>query len=219
MSQAYFIVGTDTNVGKTYVASALVQHFASAGLKTIGMKPIASGCELNEKNELINEDVTALSNASNVTAPLDLINPYRFAPAIAPHIAAEQAGVQIDINHIQQAYAQLTSLADVLVVEGAGGFYVPLNTTQTLADLAVLLDIPVILVVGMRLGCINHALLTVEAIHSRGLKLAGWIANEISPNFAMFDENLSSLKQRIAAPCLSVVNWQGSLNTSGIQFL
>ena len=216
MSQAYFIVGTDTNVGKTYVASALVQHFASSGLKTIGMKPIASGCELNEKNELINEDVTALSNASNVTVPLNLINPYRFAPAIAPHIAAEQAGVQIDINYIQQAYAQLTSLADVLVVEGAGGFYVPLNTTQTLADLAVLLDIPVILVVGMRLGCINHALLTVEAIHSRGLKLAGWIANEISPNFAMFDENLASLKQRIAAPCLSVVNWQGSLNITNV---
>ncbi|MDI1362764.1 dethiobiotin synthase [Methylotenera sp.] len=212
MAQSYFVIGTDTNVGKTYVASALVKYFAAQGLKAIGMKPVASGCELNEKNELINEDVTALISASNISADLDLINPYRFAPAIAPHIAAEQAGVQIDLNVIQQAYEQLISLADVVVVEGAGGFSVPLNKTQTLADLAVLLNIPMILVVGIRLGCINHALLTVEAIQARGLKLAGWIANEIEPNFAMFDENLNSLQQRIAAPCLSVVRWQGQLD-------
>ena len=218
MVHAYFIIGTDTNVGKTYVASALVKRFAAQGLKTIGMKPVASGCEINEKRELINEDVTALILASNINADLDLINPYRFVPAIAPHIAAEQAGVQIDLAVIQQAYTQLASLADVVVVEGAGGFCVPLNKTQTLADLAVLLNIPMILVVGMRLGCINHALLTVEAIQARGLKLAGWIANEIEPNFTMFDENLSSLQQRIAAPCLSVVRWQGELNMTANNF-
>lgn len=212
MAQSYFVIGTDTNVGKTYVASTLVKHFAAQGLKTIGMKPVASGCELNEKSELINEDVTALISASNINADLGLINPYRFVPAIAPHIAAEQAGVQIDLAVIQQAYTQLASLADVVVVEGAGGFCVPLNKTQTLADLAVLLNIPMILVVGMRLGCINHALLTVEAIQARRLKLAGWIANEIEPNFTMFDENLNSLQQRIAAPCLSVVRWQGQLD-------
>ncbi len=218
MAQSYFVIGTDTNVGKTYVASALVQHFAALGIKTVGMKPVASGCEFNEKNELINEDVTALISASNISATLDLINPYRFAPAIAPHIAAEQAGVQIDLNVIQQAYAQLVGMADVVVVEGAGGFCVPLNSTQTLADLAVRLNIPMILVVGIRLGCINHALLTVEAIQTRGLRLAGWIANEIEPNFAMFDENLSSLQQRIAAPCLSVVRWQGELNIAANNF-
>jgi dethiobiotin synthetase len=218
MAQSYFVIGTDTNVGKTYVASALVQHFAALGIKTVGMKPVASGCEFNEKNELINEDVTALISASNISATLDLINPYRFAPAIAPHIAAEQAGVQIDLNVIQQAYAQLVGMADVVVVEGAGGFCVPLNSTQTLADLAVLLNIPMILVVGIRLGCINHALLTVEAIQTRGLRLAGWIANEIEPNFAMFGENLSSLQQRIAAPCLSVVRWQGELNITTNNF-
>jgi dethiobiotin synthetase len=218
MAQSYFVIGTDTNVGKTYVASALVKHFAAIGLKTVGMKPVASGCELNEKNELINEDVTALISASNIIADLDLINPYRFAPAIAPHIAAEQAGVQIDLEVIQQAYAQLACLADVLIVEGAGGFCVPLNKTQTLADLAVQLNIPMILVVGMRLGCINHALLTVEAIQARGLKLAGWIANEIEPNFAMFDENLSSLRQRVSAPCLSVVRWQGALSITASNF-
>lgn len=217
MAQSYFVIGTDTNVGKTYVASALVKHFAAQGLKTVGMKPVASGCELNEKNELINEDVTALISASNINADLDLINPYRFVPAIAPHIAAEQAGVQIDLGVIQQAYTKLARLADV-VVEGAGGFCVPLNKAQTLADLAVLLNIPMILVVGMRLGCINHALLTVEAIQARGLKLAGWIANEIEPNFAMFDENLSSLQQRINAPCLSVVRWQGALSITASNF-
>ena len=218
MVHAYFIIGTDTNVGKTYVASALVKHFAALGLKTIGMKPVASGCELNEKSELINEDVTALISASNVSATLDLINPYRFAPAIAPHIAAQQVDVQIDLEVIQQAYTQLVCLADVLIVEGAGGFCVPLNKTQTLADLAVLLNVPMILVVGMRLGCINHALLTVEAIQARGLKLAGWIANEIEPNFTMFDENLSSLQQRIDAPCLSVVRWHGALNIKANNF-
>jgi dethiobiotin synthetase len=212
MAQSFFVIGTDTNVGKTYVASALLKHFGAQGLKTVGMKPVASGCQLNEKNEFINEDVTSLISASNIKANLDLINPYRFAPAIAPHIAAEQAGVKIDLGIIQQAYAQLASLADALIVEGAGGFCVPLNKTQTLADLAVQLNIPMILVVGIRLGCINHALLTIEAIQARSLKLAGWIANEIEPNFAMFDENLGSLQQRIAAPCLSVVRWQAALS-------
>jgi dethiobiotin synthetase len=209
MPSSYFVIGTDTHVGKTYVASALVRHFVKLGLKTIGMKPIASGCALNQTNVLINEDVVALSTKSNVTAPLDLINPYRFAPAIAPHIAAEQAGITINLDVINQAYQQLNCMAEMLIVEGAGGFCVPLNTAETLADLAVQLNIPIILVVGMRLGCINHALLTVEAIQARGLTLAGWVANEIDPDMHMFDENLSSLQQRITAPCISVVRWQG----------
>jgi dethiobiotin synthetase len=208
MAKAYFVIGTDTNVGKTYVASALVQHFVQSGLKTVGMKPIASGCELNQQGELFNEDALALINVSNVSAPLDLINPYRFAPAIAPHIAAEQVGVVINLDSISQVYLQLTMLADVVVVEGAGGFFVPLNQTQTLADLAMQLNIPIILVVGMRLGCINHAMLTVEAIQARKLKLVGWVANQIDPDFEMFEENLVSLQQRIATPCLSVVRWQ-----------
>jgi len=208
MLKSYFIIGTDTNVGKTYVASALVQHFVRLGFQSLGMKPIASGCERNQRGELINDDVQALINASNVSAPLNLINPYRFEPAIAPHIAATQAGVFVDLHEITQAYAQLTTLAEAVVVEGAGGFFVPLNEAQTLADLAVQLNIPIILVVGMRLGCINHALLTVEAIQSRGLCLTGWVANQIDPNFEMFEENLASLKKRIVAPCLSVVGWQ-----------
>lgn len=208
MQASYFIIGTDTNVGKTYIASALIKHFVSAGHQTVGMKPLASGCNITPEGELLNDDVLALTAASNVGAPLDLINPYRFAPAIAPHIAAAQAGQSVDCTQIMQAYQQLGALADVVVVEGAGGFLVPLNEQQTIADLAVMLNIPIILVVGMRLGCINHALLTVEAIKARGLTLAGWVANLVDPDMPVFAENLASLQQRIVAPCLSVVGWQ-----------
>lgn len=208
MAQSYFIIGTDTNVGKTYVANQLIQHFVAKDFKTIGMKPIASGCEPAKNGELINEDVQKLDAASNIGAPLNLINPYRFAPAIAPHIAAELAGVNMQIEVIQQAYTQLSELADVVIVEGAGGYFVPINATQTLADIAMALNIPIILVVGMKLGCINHALLTVEAIQARGLTLAGWVANQIELEMPMFNENLATLKQRISAPCLSTVPWQ-----------
>jgi len=212
MPQSYFVVGTDTSVGKTYVASALIRYFAASGKKTAGMKPIASGCELSEhgiwQGQLVNDDVVALYEASSVKAPLELINPYHFAPAIAPHIAAEKAGVVIDLDLIVRSYQVLAEMADVVVVEGAGGFLVPVSAQQSMADLAVKLDLPVVLVVGMRLGCINHALLTVEAIKARGLKLAGWVANQIEPDMSMFAENLASLRERIDAPCLSVVGWQ-----------
>lgn len=219
MKQSYFIIGTDTNVGKTYVASALVRHFAKAGYQTIGMKPIASGCMQTPDGDLLNDDVLALSTASNVVARLDLTNPYRFSPAIAPHIAAEQAEEIIDCEKIKQAYHELTQLAEVVVVEGAGGFLVPLNRQETLADLAVTLNIPMILVVGMRLGCINHALLTVEAIKSRGLTLAGWVANQVDAEMPVFEENLASLQQRIAAPCISVVLWQKDVNFNTDSFI
>lgn len=208
IAQSYFVTGTDTNVGKTYVSAGLIQHFVAQDIKTIGMKPVASGCKLAENNILINEDVSILTKCSNVSAPLDLINPYRFKPAIAPHVAAEKAGVTIDIEVIANAYQALTKLADVVIVEGAGGFLVPLNTKKTLADLAVKLDLPIILVVGMRLGCINHALLTVEAIQNRGLKLAGWVANQIDPNMPVFEENLTTLRRHIFAPCVNVLKWQ-----------
>ena len=206
-AQSYFIVGTDTGVGKTFIASRIVQQFANQGYKTVGMKPIASGCEKNAQGEWVNEDVTALTNASNVQAPLNIINPYRFQPAIAPHIAASQAGVNIEIAKISQCFSTLQQQADIVIVEGAGGFLVPINPQETLADLAVALKLPIILVVGMRLGCINHALLTVEAIKQRGLHLAGLVANQIDPQMPVFQENLESLKTRIDAPLLEVVNW------------
>lgn len=218
MQQSYFVVGTDTNVGKTYVASALLRYFVSSGKRAVGMKPIASGCELSAhgiwQGQLVNDDVVALYEAGNVPAALELINPYHFVPAIAPHIAAEKVGVEIDVDLILRSYHTLAEMADVVVVEGAGGFFVPVNNQQTLADLAVKLQLPIILVVGMRLGCINHALLTVEAIQSRGLTLAGWVANQVEPDMPMFAENLVSLQQRIAAPCLSVVPWHGEAEFS-----
>jgi dethiobiotin synthetase len=216
MKSGYFITGTDTNVGKTLIASALVHQFAQGGLKSIGMKPVAAGCEL-VNGALISEDVTRLIAAGNVTAPLAQINPYAFAPAIAPHIAAKQAGPEIELRVIRAAYQALAERADVVVVEGAGGFCVPLSDVLDTADLAQALGLPVILVVGMRLGCLNHALLTVEAIQGRGLTLAGWVANQIDPRMAAFKENLDTLKQRISAPCLATVLWNGAPDLSAIK--
>lgn len=204
MARGFFVTGTDTGVGKTWASVALLRQFARQGLRAAGMKPVAAGCELRG-GHLINEDVAALRAAANVDAPLDLVNPYAFAPAIAPHIAARQAGVNIDLAHIGARFDALAALADVVVVEGAGGLLVPLNETETMAELAMRLRVPLILVVGMRLGCINHALLTVEAIQRRGLALAGWVANRIDPRMASFDANLSSLLQRIPAPLLAVI--------------
>ncbi|MFA6179687.1 MAG: dethiobiotin synthase [Candidatus Methylopumilus sp.] len=207
MQPGYFITGTDTGVGKTLVASALVYQFAQRGFKSVGMKPVAAGCEL-VNGELVSEDVAQLVSASNMVVPVPQINPYAFAPAIAPHLAAEMVGVEIELGTIQQAYSMLAAQAEVVVVEGVGGFCVPLSDSADTADLATALALPVMMVVGMRLGCLNHALLTVAAIKARGLTLAGWIVNSIDPNMAMFEENLSSLKQRIDAPCLGVIPWQ-----------
>lgn len=215
MKSAYFITGTDTGVGKTLIASALVYKFAQSGLKSIGMKPVAAGCE-SVGGQLVSEDVTRLIAASNVSAPLAQINPYAFAPAIAPHIAAQQAGVEMELTTIQEAYKVLAKRADVVIVEGAGGFCVPLGGNISTADLVAHLNIPIILVVGMRLGCLNHALLTVGAIEARGLKLAGWVANTIDPAMLMLDENLLSLKQRIKAPCLGIVPWQADVNSERV---
>lgn len=207
--QAYFVTGTDTGVGKTMISSLLVRQFAQRGLRSVGMKPVASGCERRD-GQLISEDVTQLLAASNVDLPLADINPYAFEPAIAPHIAAKQAGVQIDLEHIQSAFQRLQAHADVVIVEGAGGFYVPLDDEHDIADLAAKLDLPVILVVGMRLGCINHALLTAAAIQQRGLTLAGWVANQVDPDMAMLEENLQTLQQRMPAAYLGFVAWMGS---------
>lgn len=201
---AYFITGTDTGVGKTLVTSALIHGFVQRGHQAIGMKPVAAGC-VAHNNELISEDVSQIIAASNVEADLRYINPYAFAPAIAPHVAAEQAGVGISLDVIADAFQQLATRADVVIVEGVGGFCVPLGDGIDTADLAKRLDFPVIMVVGMRLGCLNHALLTVEAINARGLRFAGWIANQLDPEMTAFDENLRALQQRLPVPCLGVL--------------
>ena len=195
----YFIVGTDTGAGKTLVASVLIARMVVAGRRVAAMKPVSAGCAHTAEGWL-NDDVVRLRQAANVKLPLALINPYAFEPAIAPHIAAEQVGVEIDLEHIERAYREIAMLADTVIVEGVGGFLVPLNRRQNAADLALRLNLPLVLVIGMRLGCLNHALLTVEAIQRRGLTLAGWVANPIDPNMQAFDANLASLKARIAAP-------------------
>lgn len=201
MTRAYFITGTDTEIGKTYVACALLHAFRQQGLTAIGMKPVAAGTDDAGRND----DVEALITASTLALPRDRVNPYCFADPIAPHIAAAEAGVVISSEHISESLRELSARADVVVVEGVGGFVVPLAESFDAADLAGALGIPLILVVGMRLGCLNHALLTVEAIRARGLPLAGWIANCIDPTMSRFDENLAALKARIHAPLLGVV--------------
>jgi len=198
---AWFVAGTDTEIGKTFVACALLHALRNQGLTAIGMKPIAAGTDAHGRND----DVEALLAAASVKAPRELINPYLYAPAIAPHIAAAEEDRPIDLERIAQSFAALRPLADAIIVEGVGGFCVPLGPQVDAADLAQRLALPVILVVGMRLGCINHALLSAQAIAARGLPLAGWVANRIDPQMARFDENLASLEARLAAPLLGVI--------------
>jgi dethiobiotin synthetase len=201
-SPGFFITGTDTGVGKTLCSGALLHALTALGVRAVGMKPVAAGAD-HVDGVWINEDVTLLRAASAVDAPMEWVNPYLFREPIAPHIAAGRKGVVIDIARIAAARDALADLADVVVVEGAGGFRVPLGPLQDTADLVVRLGVPVILVVGMRLGCLNHALLTAEAIAARGLTLAAWIANRIDPAMVAYDENLDALRARLPAPMLA----------------
>ena len=196
-----FVTGTDTGVGKTRVAVALIHALRAQGLRVAAMKPVAAGCVPGE----LNDDVSALLQASNVAADLRDINPYSFEPPIAPHLAAQQAGVRIELPVIAAAYARLAAAADVVVVEGAGGWRVPLNEREEMADLAQALALPIVLVVGLRLGCLNHALLTAESIAHRNLPWGGWVGNQIDPSaMACQTANLDTLRARLPAPCLGV---------------
>jgi len=206
MQKALFITGTDTDVGKTHVACQIIQQYVAQGLKVVGMKPVAAGCELVD-SEWFNEDVQKLTAASNVDAPAELVNPYCFKEYIAPHLAAEKAGAVIELETILAAYQQLTTMADVVVVEGAGGFLVPLNSRVGLADLAQALAIPVVLVVGMRLGCINHSLLSVESIKARGLTLHGWVANHVDPGMEFREENVRTITEQLDLAPLFESEW------------
>ncbi len=208
MTNAFFVTGTDTEVGKTHVSCLLLKQYAAQGLKVIGMKPVAAGCELVE-GEWVNEDVQKLIAASNVKAPLNLINPYCFKEPIAPHLAAEKAGETIAIETIINAFKQLKNMADVVIVEGAGGFLVPLNTKANMADLAIALELPTILVIGLRLGCINHSLLTAEAIKARGLALHGWVANHIDPEMEVQQENILTITQQLGLAPMMISEWVG----------
>lgn len=206
-----FVTGTDTDVGKTYISCGLLDAFQQNGLSTIGIKPVASGCDQMEDG-LRNQDALALQAHASLRLPYELINPIAFVPAIAPHIAAAQINYDLSIpNILAKCAAALDTAADIHLIEGAGGWLVPLNQDQTFADLAKALRAKIILVVGMRLGCINHTLLTAEAIKNRGCELLGWVANCIDPEMKHLDDNILTLREHIAAPLLSTVPYQGTL--------
>lgn len=209
--KGYFVTGTDTGVGKTRVAVALVHALRRRGLRVAVMKPVAAGSAPGE----LNEDVLALTAASNIEADPADVNPYAFAEPIAPHIAAEQSATRIDLGVILAAYGRLATQSDAVVVEGAGGWRVPLNANEDMADLAQQLGLPVVLVVGLRLGCLSHALLTAESIQNRGLAWAGWIGNHIDPDMAEQAANLRALQARLLAPCLGVESYAPAEISSG----
>ena len=210
-TRSLFVTGTDTGVGKTYASAVLLhtlaRHHAGKGLRIVGMKPVAAGLVQHE-GRWVSEDAMALRAASNVAVPEGLDNPVQLPDPLSPHLAAERAGRRVTVAELQAAHSALCAHADTVLVEGAGGWRVPLNDTEYLSDLARVLHAPVVLVVGLRLGCLNHALLTAEAIRADGLQLAGWVANRIDPDMACADENIATLQARLGAPLLGVLPWQ-----------
>jgi dethiobiotin synthetase len=199
-----FVTGTDTEIGKTLVSSAILHKLVASGVRACGMKPVAAGAEMRD-GELHNDDADQLIAASNVHLPGNLTTPYMLRAAAAPHIAAALDGVTIEPVPIIAAYAEIAAASDAVVVEGVGGFRVPLADDFDSADLAAQLNLPIVLVVGLRLGCISHSLLTIEAIVARNLVVAGWVVNEIDPDMQFADENVAALAQRIPAPLLGRV--------------
>jgi len=208
---AFFIAGTDTGAGKSFVAAALLKAAADRGLSTVGIKPVAAGCTVTPDG-LRNEDALLLRQYSSIAMHYEMSNPVSLRLAVAPHIAAAQEGRKLDAERLAGfCRAALMKRAGLTLIEGAGGWQVPLNARQSMADLAKLLDIPVLLIVGLRLGCINHALLTARAIHADGLVLAGWIANQVDASMEFPTENIAAVAERISAPCLGSIPALGHL--------
>jgi len=202
-----FVTGTDTGVGKTVVAAALLRGLVADGVRALGMKPVAAGIEPGRSR---NADVDALVAAGNVAAPLADVNPYAFDAPIAPHLAAARSGTVIDLERIASAYGRLAARADAVVVEGAGGALVPLSRRSDMLDIAARLGLPVLLVVGVRLGCLNHALLTALAISARGLRLVGWVANRIDAAMPEAEANVETLARLLPAPLIADLPWHGA---------
>lgn len=205
MPKAYFVTGTDTEIGKTTIAAGLLHAARLAGLSTAAAKPVASGC-VRTLEGLRNDDALALLGECSLSLAYEEVNPFAFEPAIAPHLAAREAGAQLDVAGLLPAVRRIVDkAADFTLVEGAGGWRVPLAGQENLSDLAKALGLPVILVVGVRLGCINHAVLSAEAIEGDGLQLAGWVANIVDPQTSRLQDNLATLTERLPAPCLGRV--------------
>ncbi|MFI3184660.1 MAG: dethiobiotin synthase [Methylococcaceae bacterium] len=205
MEKAYFITGTDTNAGKTWATIALMRYFKSLGKSVIGMKPVASGC-LMQDGQLKNADALLLQENSSSPVDYDLINPYAYELPVSPHIAGVKNPVRLEMLAVN--FALLQAQADIVVVEGAGGWYSPLNAREANSDLAQLLAVPVILVVALRLGCINHARLSYQAIVLAGIPCAGWIAVCLDPDLLSGDEVIDSLKKTLATPLLGILPYR-----------
>ncbi|MEJ2621691.1 MAG: dethiobiotin synthase [Candidatus Thiodiazotropha sp.] len=199
-----FITGTDTGCGKTEVTLGLMRTLQQQGHCVVGMKPIASGARLTDQG-LCNEDALRIQAQSSLELAYHQVNPFVYQASIAPHLAAQQADQSIDIQQIVAGYQSLTDLADYVLVEGVGGWHVPLGEQDTLADLVRALDMPVMMVVGMRLGCLNHALMTAECMLNAGVTFVGWVANQLDPEMSARAENLATLKTWLPAPCLAEI--------------
>jgi dethiobiotin synthetase len=202
--KSFFVTGTDTGVGKTLVSAALARALVARGLRVAVMKPIASGSDPTPDGAR-NSDALTLMAAANVPAPYEVVNPYCFLPPISPHIAAREARVAIDLAVLRSRLDSLAAASDCVIVEGAGGWLAPISDTETMADLAAALSLPVLLVVGLRLGCLNHALLTRESLATRGMAFAGWVANAIDPHFDRAADNLATLCARLGEPPLASI--------------
>jgi dethiobiotin synthetase len=212
MATGYFITGTDTSCGKTEITLGLMHLLQAQGKSVVGMKPVASGATVTEDG-LRNDDAQRILHHSSQSVPYELVNPCVFEPPIAPHLAAGKLEQKIGFELILGCYERLSSLADMVIVEGVGGWRVPLGEDGDLSDLAQAMKLPVILVVGMKLGCLNHALLSVDAIRAKGLVLAGWVANIMDPEVLELEANLETLRQTIGAPCLGVVPYMRTVST------
>ncbi|MEE8379764.1 MAG: dethiobiotin synthase [Gammaproteobacteria bacterium] len=207
----YFITGTDTGVGKTWVTLALMEALQNKGEVVVGMKPVASGCQKTSAG-LRNDDAVRILMQSSQDLDYKTVNPYAFEPAVAPHIAAELTGTAIDIEKIASEFNTLKENTDSVVVEGVGGWCVPLGENTMLADLVNRLGLPVILVIGLRLGCINHALSTVRAIEADGAQVYGWITSQLDPGYACLNETTATLQTRISAPLLGSLPYMESFD-------
>lgn len=210
-----FVTGTDTGIGKTHIALALMRALKEHGIEVGGMKPVATGCMFDESDSL-NDDAQLLQ--FHASHPIDSVwvNPYGFAEAIAPHIAARNEGREISLAWIKQSYEQIQATSQFVVVEGIGGWEVPLNEHESLPDLVRMLDLPVLLVVGLRLGCLNHAILTSNAIRASGCTLIGWVGNQIDPNFQYIEENLETLQSRINTPMLGRLRYERQTDPTSV---
>jgi len=206
MMHGFFVTGTDTGVGKTCVSLGLMRALQAQGHTVVGMKPVASGCHAAEDG-LENDDALRLQNCSSLPVKYTQVNPYAFEPAIAPHLAARINGSNIQVSIIRKNFRELSEGADFVVVEGIGGWLVPINAEQTMQNVALDLGLPVVLVVAIRLGCLNHALLTAAAIHKSGLRLAGWVANRLDPQCEHPDELVATLGERLPAALLADIGF------------